>query len=332
MSKRTLHVCLITPLLFSGILYAEGYKLGSHIENFVVQDLSGNPVSSAKLRGEVTVVIFIATQCPISNGYNERMIELYKDYSPKGVHFIFVNPNRTESADDVAKHAKAQSFEFAVYKDAGNVVADKFGAHVTPETFVIDKAGNLRYHGYIDDSLHAERIGNKGLRKALDAVLTGAIVGTPETKAFGCAIQRVKQTDALKPIDEAGYARTLAGYKGKIVLVHFWASWCHGCREEMPQLIKLQQRLGDGFVMITVSVDEPSDAPAAVEFLQEKHAPSPAYLKRTQNDEGFINSVDSKWDGSLPATFLYGRDGHRAASFFGTADINQIEAAVNRLR
>jgi len=138
---------------------------------------------------------------------------------------------------------------------------------------------------------------------------------------------------ALQVLDEAGFARTLAGYKGKIVLFDFWASWCHGCREEMPELIKLQEKLrNSGFVLVTVSVDEPGDAPAAVEFLKEKHAPSPAYLKRARNDEAFINSVDSNWSGALPATFLYGRDGHRAASFIGATDTAQIEAAVNKLR
>lgn len=325
---RTLQLCLFAPLLF-----AQGYRIGSHVEDFVLQDLDGNPVSSAKLRGDVTVVLFIATRCPVSNAYNQRMIELYRDYSSKGVHFVFVNSNRTEPAEEVAQHAKAQSFGFAVYKDAGNVVADKFGAQVTPEAFVIDKSGTLRYHGSIDDSIHVEQVRNQALGKALDAVLTGGTVETPETKGFGCSLQRVKRTDTLKTMDEAGFARTLASYKGKIVLFDFWASWCHGCRLEMPGLIALEQKLGkDGLVLITVSVDEPSDAPAAVQFLKEKHAPTPAYLKKAKNDDAFINAVDSQWSGSLPATFLYGRDGHRAASFVGATEIAQIEAAVRKLQ
>ena len=51
-----------------------------------------------------------------------------------------------------------------------------------------------------------------------------------------------------------------------------------------------------------------------------------------RNDEAFINSIDSKWSGALPATFLYARDGHRAASFIGATEIAKIEAKVNKLR
>ena len=93
----------------------------------------------------------------------------------------------------MAEHRQAHAFAFPVYKDAGNAVADRFGASVTPETFVIGSDGVVRYHGYIDDSLNAARIQNQGLRKALDAVLAGQPVSMGETKAFGCTIKRAKK-------------------------------------------------------------------------------------------------------------------------------------------
>jgi len=334
MTKHALQVCLAMSLS-AAFASAQEYKLGSHAGDFTVQDLKGHPVSSAALRGELTVVTFIATKCPVSNAYNERMNALYKEYSPKGVHFIFINSNSSEPAEEVAEHARAQSFAFTVYKDAGNVVADRFGAQVTPESFVIDGAGTLRYHGYIDDSQKPEKIQNQGLRIALDALISHSAVETPETKSFGCTIQRVKRTsaDALKPIDETGFARMLAAYKGKIVLVDFWASWCGGCREEMPGLIQLHRKLRNrGFVLVTVSVDEPDDEPAAIAFLKQNAAPYPAYRKAAKNDEAFMNMIDKKWSGALPATFLFGPDGRRAASFFGETGMAQIEAAVNQLR
>ena len=70
------------------------------------------------------------------------------------------------------------------------MAADLFGAQVTPETFVIDREGVIRYHGYVDDSLNEARVHNRGLRTALDAVLAGRPVSAAETKAFGCTIKR----------------------------------------------------------------------------------------------------------------------------------------------
>jgi thiol-disulfide isomerase/thioredoxin len=133
----------------------------------------------------VTVVTFIATQCPVSNAYNERMKALYSDYAPKGVKFVFINANRTESAADVARHAQEHGFPFQVYKDDDSV-ADRFGASVTPEAFVMD-------HGSVDDAQVIERVQTPRLRNALDAVLAGQPVAQPETKAFGCSIKRIKK-------------------------------------------------------------------------------------------------------------------------------------------
>jgi peroxiredoxin len=107
------------------------------------------------------------------------------------VKFIFLNANRTEPAPQVAEHAK-EHFAFPVYKDENNVVADRFGASVTPEAYVIDSGGIVRYHGSIDDSQEVSRVQEQRLRNALDAVLSGKNVDRAETKAFGCTIKRMK--------------------------------------------------------------------------------------------------------------------------------------------
>jgi peroxiredoxin len=81
------------------------------------------------------------------------MNALYKDYSSEGVHFLFLNANSTEPASAVAEHAKAHGFAFPVYKDNGNVVADRFEAQAKPETFVIDRTGTIVYHDAYHDSI-----------------------------------------------------------------------------------------------------------------------------------------------------------------------------------
>jgi peroxiredoxin len=180
-------------MLFASLAAAQDFKLGSRIDDFKVQDLSGNTATFSQLKGNVTVVMFTSVQCPVSNAYNERMSALYSDYKSKGVHFVMLNSNSTEPASNVAEHAKAH-FPFSVYKDADNVVADKFGAQATPEAFVIDRNGIVQYHGSIDDSQDAAKIQNQWLRKALDSMVAGAPIEKAETKAFGCTIKRVKRS------------------------------------------------------------------------------------------------------------------------------------------
>ena len=180
--------------LLGAILSAQEFKLGSKVTDFNIQDLDGKPVAFSAIRGPVTVVTFIATQCPVSNSYNQRMNAVYQDYSSKGVKFIFVNANRTEPASEVREHAKRVGFTFPVYKDPDNVLADRFDAQVTPESYVIDSAGIIRYHGSIDDSQNESHIRTQRLRLALDAVLAGKPVDQSETKAFGCGIKRVHKS------------------------------------------------------------------------------------------------------------------------------------------
>jgi peroxiredoxin len=177
----------------AGVLCAQEFKLGSQVSDFQVRDLDGQPVAFSALKGPITVVTFIATQCPVSNSYNQRMIDLYKDYTSKNVKFIFVNANRSEPATEVRDHAKRVGFPFAVYKDPGNVLADRFDAQVTPESFVIDGSGTIRYHGSIDDSMQESHVRVRRLRAAMDALLAGKPVPSTETKAFGCTIKRVRK-------------------------------------------------------------------------------------------------------------------------------------------
>lgn len=137
---------------------------------------------------------------------------------------------------------------------------------------------------------------------------------------------------SLKPIDEAGFQKLLTTNKGKVVIYDFWATWCAPCRAEMPELVKLEKKLHDsGFVLVTISADEPEDDARAMKFIDQYGAPKPAYRKAAKNDEDFINFVDRSWSGALPALFLYDKNGRRVRSFIGETDIDSIEKAVRPL-
>jgi thiol-disulfide isomerase/thioredoxin len=136
----------------------------------------------------------------------------------------------------------------------------------------------------------------------------------------------------LAPLDEGVYRKILQQQRDRVVLVNFWATWCEPCREEMPHLAALERKLRNrGFALITISADEPEQEAEAFQFLKDQGVRFPAYLKRVENDDRFISSIDAKWSGALPALFLFDRHGSKAASFIGETEMKDLEAAIEKL-
>jgi peroxiredoxin len=170
---------------------AAGVALGAVVSDFTLPDADGKEHTLASLKGsKATVLIFIATRCPVSNGYNERMKKLYEDYKAKGVQIVGINSNVAETPEEVKQHAAEKGLSFTILKDKGNVIADRFDAQVTPEAYLLDASGKLVYHGRIDNDRGGTSITSTELRDAIEAVLAGKAVEKQEAKAFGCTIKR----------------------------------------------------------------------------------------------------------------------------------------------
>jgi len=162
------------------------------IDNFTLQDVEGaKHALTDYMRYKAVVLMFISTQCPVSNGYNTRMAALHNDYKDKGVVFLGINSNKAESVDEIRSHAKEHGLGFTILKDPNNEVADKLQASVTPEIYVLNSELELLYHGRIDDNSRGTNITAQDLRKALNEILVGKPVSVSRTKAFGCTIKRV---------------------------------------------------------------------------------------------------------------------------------------------
>jgi peroxiredoxin len=167
--------------------------IGMAVEDFTLPDPDGQTHTLASLKGKQgTVLIFIATRCPVSNGYNERMEKLAQDYAARGVSVIGINANSTEPASEVKSHAAEKHLTFPILKDNGNHVADRLGAAHTPEAFLLDANNKLVYHGRIDNSLNPANVTANDLRDAIDALLAGRPIAKTEAKAFGCSIKRAE--------------------------------------------------------------------------------------------------------------------------------------------
>ncbi|HYY43419.1 MAG TPA: thioredoxin family protein [Pyrinomonadaceae bacterium] len=165
--------------------------IGATVADFTLPDADGAAHSLNSLKGKNgTVLIFIATKCPVSNGYNERMEKLAQDYRTKGINVVGINANVTEPASEVKSHAAAKHLTFTILKDEGSKLADRLGAQRTPEVFFLDADNRLVYHGRIDNAQNPANVTANDLRDALDAVLAGKPVAKGEAKAFGCSIKR----------------------------------------------------------------------------------------------------------------------------------------------
>lgn len=171
---------------------SEPVAVGSTVADFKLPDAAGKEHSLASLKGgKGTILIFVSTNCPVSNAYNERMEKLAQDFKARSIHVVGINSNVTESSDMIKAHAAERKLSFPILKDKGNVIADRLGAQRTPEVFFLDANNKLVYHGGIDNAQNAQMVNASYLRTAAEEVLAGKSVSQTQAKTFGCTIKRV---------------------------------------------------------------------------------------------------------------------------------------------
>jgi thiol-disulfide isomerase/thioredoxin len=144
--------------------------------------------------GKLSVIIFTCNQCPYAKAFEPRIIEVAKQYQPKGVVFYAIDPNddarySVESLPEMKARAMEKGYPFPYLKDGNSAIARAYGARVTPHVYLIDGKGTLRYRGYVDDSAKPEERKTTGLTNALDDLLAGRQVANNATRAFGCTIK-----------------------------------------------------------------------------------------------------------------------------------------------
>jgi thiol-disulfide isomerase/thioredoxin len=112
------------------------------------------------------------------------------------------------------------------------------------------------------------------------------------------------------------------------VLVNVWATWCLPCREEFPDLVRLHREWEDrGLRLVLVSADFEADRAAAIRFLAEQGVDFPSFFKEGSDME-FIDGLDPRWSGALPATFLYDSEGRLRRFWEGKTDHSALASRV----
>ena len=178
---------LAGALLLSAPERAGGLAVGVVVPDFGMTTLEGRRFSlaDAEKTHSGVVILFLSTICPYSNYYNDLIRDLAAEYAKRNVLFVGVNSGGLETAEEMRAHAREHGHAFDIIRDPDSKIAELLDARRTPEAFLLDSRGTLRYHGRI-----ASKISSPDLKSAIDAFLAGRPIHPAETKAFGCAISR----------------------------------------------------------------------------------------------------------------------------------------------
>jgi thiol-disulfide isomerase/thioredoxin len=134
-------------------------------------------------------------------------------------------------------------------------------------------------------------------------------------------------------IDTNGLKDLVTKQRSGPLLVNFWATFCDPCRDEFPDLVKIDKDYRpQSLEFVTVSLDDVEDIKTGVpKFLEEMKATMPAYLLDVTDPEPAIKLMDPRWSGALPATFLYNEKGEEVFKHYGRVDPAELRAAIEKL-
>jgi peroxiredoxin len=343
-AMKKLTIAAVLSLLMAGVFCSFKYTaddhktlaIGDKAPAFSLMGTDGKTYTlSSFKKAQVLAVIFTCNHCPTAQAYEDRIIQLTKDYSAKGVAVIAIMPNDplairldelgyTDMGDSFAEmklRAKQKHFNFPyLYDGATQSVSIAYGPIATPHVFIFDQDRKLCYSGRIDDVEKPTKTPHTmDTRNALDAILAHKNPDVAITKVFGCSVkwaekkswqQKAKEEWAQEPvaidtIGVSGLKALVQNKTDKLRVINVWATWCGPCVTEFPEFITMNRmyRRRD-FEIVTVSADDPAKKDKALKFLQHAQASTSNYIFNTDDKYKLIEAVDPKWQGALPYTMV----------------------------
>ena len=141
----------------------------------------------------ILALIFTGNACPTAKAWDGELARLQRMYDHFGLQIVMVNPNNPylspeDTYERMIKRAQTGGFNFPYLKDEGALLAKRLGAVVTPQVFVFDSAGALRYTGRIADSRRPEAVMRYDLKEAVEELAAGLDVEVQSTEPFGCSL------------------------------------------------------------------------------------------------------------------------------------------------
>ena len=159
------------------------------------------------------------------------------------------------------------------------------------------------------------------------------VFAAPAQQKTGRAVKPKKPLPVVSAIDTEALKGLITQQRARPLLVNFWATFCDPCRDEFPDLVKIDQDYRPrSLEFVTVSLDDMSEIKNEVpKFLDSMKATMPAYLLNVSDPEPAINFVDRRWQGDLPATFLYNEKGEVVYKHIGRIKTAELREAIEKL-
>lgn len=193
---------LLTVLTVAGILTSGSTFAAQPAETIADFELTNHRGAAWKLKDvpaeNLVVITFLGTECPLAKLYGPRLNQLQAEFGKRGVTFVGINSNTQDSLTEITNYVAKHQIKYPMLKDVGNKLADELAAERTPEVVVLDQKKQVRYRGRIDDQylvgLSRDKVRRRDLAIALEELLAGTEVSTPETEPLGCHIGRVSES------------------------------------------------------------------------------------------------------------------------------------------
>jgi thiol-disulfide isomerase/thioredoxin len=334
--------------------------IGSPAPPFSLPGTDGKTYSLASFsKSDILVIVFTCNHCPTAQAYEDRLIQLTKDYATKNVAVVAIMPNDPasisldelgytdmgDSFEEMKLRSTQKKFNFPyLYDGANEKVSLAYGPVATPHVYIFDKQRILRYSGRIDDTEKPTKTPTvTDTRNAINELLAGKPVSVPTTKVFGCSIKWAEKSNwiekakanwakepvTLDTISEQGIRDLVQNHSDKLRLINVWATWCGPCVTEFPEFITMNRmyRKRD-FEFISISADELSKQNKALQFLQKQEASTRNYIFSGDSKYKLIEAIDPKWPGALPYTMLVAPGGKIIYAKEGIIDPAELKKTI----
>jgi peroxiredoxin len=362
-------VLIVLSLVIAGLnanlfnLKAEDAKtldIGASAPAFSLPGVDGKTYTLESFKeSKILMIVFMADHCPTAQAYEDRVLQLYSEFSSQGVAIVLVSPNDPravcleeigyselgDSFEEMKIRAKDKNFPMPyLYDGDRQEMAKAYGPTTTPHVFIFDDQRKLRFCGRIDEMENPyEKATQHDTRNAILALLEGKPVPVEKTKTFGCSIKWASKIEwrnkldedwSKKPVDVLetdvnGIKELLANNTNKYRLVNVWATWCGPCVIEFPEFVTMQRMYGArDFEFVSISTDGMKKKEKVLEFLKNKHAATKNYLYSGEDKYQLIETVNKDWSGAMPFTMLIAPGGEIVYTHEGIIDPLDVKREI----